>query len=324
MENQLAIQKIENFEVGEYLDLVKTAKEYATFARSFNTNKSYRSDWDDFVFWCQEKNLRPLPALPQTIVVYLISRADNAWINQKGKLQKPLKISSLSRRLTSISQAHKLAKQPFDKNCPEIQEVWKGIKNKLGSAQIRKDPILLDDLRKMIESINNDNSKANSLSGMRDKALLLLGFVGAFRRSELVSLTIDDIKFVREGLQITLRKSKTDQEGKERIIAIPYGSNILTCPVRTLNDWLDCSKISEGLLFRPINRHGQIMDKALTSKSVALIIKRNKHLENQKNSFSGHSLRAGFATTAAIFGVPEHLIMKQTGHKSFDTIRRYI
>ncbi|WP_193354128.1 site-specific integrase [Candidatus Protochlamydia amoebophila] len=159
---------------------------------------------------------------------------------------------------------------------------------------------------------------------MRDKALLLLGFVGAFRRSELVSLTINDIKFVREGLQITLRKSKTDQEGKGRVIAIPYGSNILTCPVRALNDWLNCSKISEGPLFRPINRHGQIMDKALTSKSVALIIKRNKHLEKQKHSFSGHSLRAGFATTAAISGVPEHLMMKQTGHKSSDTIRRYI
>ncbi|WP_052236512.1 hypothetical protein [Candidatus Protochlamydia amoebophila] len=107
-------------------------------------------------------------------------------------------------------------------------------------------------------------------------------------------------------------------------MAIPYGSNILTCPVKTLKNWLNCSKISEGPLFRPINRHGQIMDKVLTSKSVALIIKRNKHLENQKNLFSGHSLRDGFATTAAIFGVPEHLIMKQTSHKSFDTIRRHI
>ena len=148
----------------------------------------------------------------------MISRADNAWINQKGKLQKPLKISSLSRRLTSISQAHKLAKQPFDKNCPEIQEVWKGIKNKLGSAQIRKDPILLDDLRKMIESINNDNSKANSFSCMRDKALLLLGFVGAFRRSELVSLTIDDIKFVREGLQLRLGNQKPTKKGRGELL----------------------------------------------------------------------------------------------------------
>ncbi len=129
---------------------------------------------------------------------------------------------------------------------------------------------------------------------------------------------------LEKACKLRLENRKSTKKRRERNIAIPCGSNILTCPVRTLNDWLNCSKISEGPLFRPINRHGQIMDKTLTSKSVALIIKRNKHLEKQKHSFSGHSLRAGFATTAANFGVPEHLIMNQTVHKSSDTIRRYI
>lgn len=174
----------------------------------------------------------------------------------------------------------------------------------------------------MISSLQEN--EFSDLRGLRDRALLLMGFAGAFRRSELVALTTSDIKVTKEGVLSTIRKSKTDQESAGREIAIPYGSNPLTCPVRTLKDWLEASGIDNGAIFRPINKHGHIKNKALTAHSVALIIKRNKHIIERKNDFSGHSLRAGFATTAAIAGVPEHMIMRQTVHKKSDTIKKYI
>lgn len=324
MENQLTVVEFEKFQIGELLDLVKESHEFEKFARAENTRKAYASDWKDFFYWCQSRNLNPLPASPQTVRVYLTSRAKQEWVNYKGKTHPPLKVASLRRRLTAISQAHQLARQPFNKSHPDIQEVWKGIRNKLGTAQTHKEPILIEDLRKMMGALSNQEKKNKWLLEIRDKAILLLGFAGAFRRSELVSLSILDVNFLREGLIVSLRKSKTDQEGIGREIAIPYGSNILTCPVRALQDWLQASQINEGAIFRSINRHGQIRAKALTSHSVALIIKRNAHLADRKDLFSGHSLRAGFATTAAIAGVPEHVIMKQTGHKRSDTIKRYI
>jgi integrase len=313
--------------------LAKDAKEMAKFARSANTNKAYTSDWLDFSFWCESKGLSALPALPQTIGVYLISRVRSEWVDYKGKLQKPLKAASLRRRLTAISQAHLLANHPIDLKHPDIREVWKGIRNKMGTAQTGKDPILLEDLQQMIKAISLNEEKKNPLLGIRDRAILLIGFAGAFRRSEIVSLTIEDIKFVREGLIANLRKTKTDQEGKGRLVAIPYGSNILTCPVRTLQEWLEASKIEKGPLFRYVNRHGQLTEKALSSHSIAKIIKRNAHIKNNidlananKNrvlDYSGHSLRAGFATQAAMAGLPEYMIAKQTGHKS-NVIKKYI
>ncbi len=334
MEKSLVILKSENFQIEELIDLAKDAKEFAALARSSNTNKAYTSDWQDFSYWCKSKGLNSLPAAPQTVSMYLISRARGEWLNHKNKIQKPLKVACLRRRLTAINQAHQLAHYSFDMRHPQIQEVWKGIRNKIGTAQTCKDPILLEDLQKMINAIVRNEKINNSLLGLRDRAILLIGFVGAFRRSELVSLTMNDIKFIKEGLIVTLRKSKTDQDGQGRKIAIPYGSNILTCPVRTLQEWLEVSRIGEGPLFRYINRHGQLAEKALSAHAIAKIIKRNDYIKNNIEQakannttpldYSGHSLRAGFATTAAMAGVPERIIMKQTGHKRSETIRRYI
>ncbi len=305
----------------------------ARWAKIANTNKAYACDWQDFSFWCESKGLSALPALPQTIGIYLMSRVREEWINYKGEFQKPLKVASLRRRLTAICQAHLLANYPIDLKHPDIREVWKGIRNKMGTAQSCKDPILLDDLQKMVKAINLNEKTNNPLLGIRDRAILLLGFAGAFRRSEIVALTTEDIQFVREGLIVNLRKTKTDQEGEGRLVAIPYGSNILTCPVRTIQEWLEASKIEKGPLFRYVNRHGQLAEKALSSHAIAKIIKRNEHIKNNINTakanrnkqpdYSGHSLRAGFATQAAMAGVPEYIITKQTGHKS-NVIKRYI
>lgn len=310
--------------------LAEQAKEYASHARSKNTNKSYGSDWRDFEGWCADKGLISLPAISETVSLYLTDRATNEWtkeIKTRGKprtvIFQPLKISSLRRRLTSITQAHLAAGLSFDRSHPAIVEVWKGIQNKNGSAQTMKKPLLLDDIKEMLDSIPIEKEGRRHLLGYRDRALLLFGFVGAFRRSELVSLTFQDVDFTKEGIVVNLRRSKTDQAGKGRTVPIPFGSNPLTCPVRTLKDWLEASELIEGAIFRSINRHGQIQGQALSSHAVALIIKRNVPEEEQEN-FSGHSLRAGFVTTAAIAGVPEHIIMRQTGHKRSDTIKRYI
>ncbi len=305
-------------------DVADLANEYAKHSRSKNTRLAYQSDWNDFYHWCKGKYLPVLPADPSTVAAYLSDRATNHWIDRRGNQRFPLKVATLERRLTTISQVHNLADKPFNRQHPTIQETWKGIRNIHGVAQNRKEPILLEDLRNMIENIPLEKDGKLSLKAVRDRAILLIGFSGAFRRSELVAICMEDIKFTREGIVITLRRSKTDQMGHGRDIGIPYGSNPITCPVRALRDWLSESKIEEGPLFRSINRHGYMSKEAITHHSVAVMIKNNPFLKGREEYFSGHSLRSGFATTAAIAGVPEHMIMRQTGHKKSDTIKKYI
>ncbi len=265
-----------------------------------------------------------MPASPSVVAAYIADRATNQWDDYKGVKREPLKVASIERRLTTISQAHKTANAPFERHHPAIQETWKGIRNTYGVAQVRKEPILIEDLRKMIDEIPIEKNGEPYLKGIRDRAILLIGFSGAFRRSELARILMDDIKFSREGIVVTLRKSKTDQIGEGRDIAIPYGSNHLTCPVRALQDWLEIAEISDGPLFRSVNRHGQVSEKVMADHSVAFIIKSNPVLRDRADLFSGHSLRSGFVTTAAMAGVPEHAIMRQTGHKKSDTLRKYI
>ena len=206
---------------------------------------------------------------------------------------------------------------------PTIQKVLKGIRNTLLKRPIQKEPLLVEQIKAMVEGISIEKEGKPHLIGIRDRAILLLGFAGAFRRSELVSLDIEDLTFTRDGFVILLKKSKTDQEGEGSEKAIPYGGNPLTCPVRAVKDWLDAAKIQFGPLLCPINRHGQLQCKRLTAHAIALIVKRS-YLEGSSKNISGHSLRAGFVTTAAKRKVPEHLIMKQTGHKCSDTLKRYI
>ncbi|MGE4574995.1 MULTISPECIES: site-specific integrase [Parachlamydia] len=307
-------------ELSTLAQLSHLAKEFAKNARAKNTEKSYASDWRDFDSWCKSKGLNSLPAAPYSVACYLSDRATNAFIDPKGKLQNPLKTASLSRRLSSISQAHRMVGMPFDRKHPAIQETWKGIKNTLGISQGRKEPILIEDLRGMINALNEENKLIN----LRDKALLLIGFAGAFRRSELVNIDFEDLKLVRDGFVIKIKRSKTDQEEKGMDVAIPYGSHPDTCPVRALKDWFSLSGITSGYIFRSINRHGNISQTGLSARSVARIIKRNHFLKQNAIKYSGHSLRSGFVTTAAIAGVQEYAIMKQTGHKRSDTLKKYI
>lgn len=286
--------------------IAEKAKEYIANAKSPRTREIYRLGWHDFSDWCISKGLTPLPASPETVVAFLIERAQT------------LKMSTLELRLVSIRQAHSMAGYLFDKGHALITETFKGIKNIHGEPQTSKTPILLEDLQFMLQKLDD------SLHGVRDRALLLLGFTGAFRRSELVCLKVEDLKFIREGIEVLLRRSKTDQSGRGHIVPIPYGSNPFTCPVRSIQSWIEASGITEGYLLRGINRHGHVSERGMCSKSVALIIKRNSHLQANESMFAGHSLRAGFCTTAAMKGVPEHSIMRQSRHKKSDTVKKYI
>lgn len=285
------------------------AQDFSRQAKSPNTLKAYRNDWDDFLSWCGVHRLEPLPATPQTIALYLTD------------LSKTHRVSTLYRRLSGISQAHQAAgHQPSPTRDPQVRLVFQGIRRTLGSAPDQKQPAITAEVRAMLETLD-----LRTLSGVRDRALLLVGFAGAFRRSELVSLDVADVSFTKDGLVLQLRRSKTDQEAVGRKVGLPFGSNPLTWPVRALREWLECGGIVRGPIFRPIDRHGNVKPQRLTDQSVALVVKRCAHDAGlDSENYAGHSLRSGLATAAAMADVSERSIMAQTGHKSLPVVRRYI
>ncbi len=283
-------------------------QKYISSSKSFNTKRAYQSDWVDFENWCAENQLISLPAAENTIILYISTLAESG-----------MKMSTIQRRITSISIAHQAKGFSSPTYGIKTKTVWKGIRNEYGVVQVGKAPILVKDLRRMVMSL------PGNIQGLRDRALLLVGFAGAFRRSELVALNIDNVEFVNEGLIILIKHSKTDQEGVGRKVGIAYGSHLETCPVRTLRKWIEESKITDGPLFRKINKFGLVEKRHLCDKSVALIVKRSAESAGLDSSiYSAHSLRAGLATSAAVAGVSEWSIMQQTGHKSVEMVRRYI
>jgi len=288
-------------------DIAERAQDYLRHAKAANTVRAYRSDWQHFLDWCERRGLEPLPSQPQAVALYLTDLAESC------------KTSTLQRRLTAISQAHQLAGYSSPTKDARVRAVWAGIRRTKGTAQKGKAAVMTDDVRLMVESL------PSSLRGLRDRALLLVGFAGAFRRSELVALEVADIAFTRAGLVVLIRRSKTDQEGAGRPVGLPYGSNADTCPVRALQAWLESAGISEGPIFRAVNRHGQMQPGRLSDKAVALVVKRTAEAVGlDPERYAGHSLRAGLATSAAAAGASERSIMAQTGHKSVTMARRYI
>jgi len=288
-------------------DLIDQARDYASRAKSANTIRAYKADWSHFVGWCGDHGRDALPADGETVAVYLVS------------LTKTHKPSTIQRRISAISQAHQTAGYETPTRHAAVKAVWSGIRRTHGTAQTGKAPALTDDVRSMVAALGSD------LAGVRDRALLLLGFAGAFRRSELVALDLADVSFTPQGLVATIRRSKTDQEGEGRQVGIPRGQHAATCPVRAVQSWMAAAGISGGPLFRPIDRHGHMADRRLSDRAVALIVKRAAAAAGLDPSvMAGHSLRAGLATSAAAAGVGERSIMNQTGHRSTVVMRRYI
>jgi len=287
--------------------LLTRARDYTTHSHAHQTLKNYAADWKHFNAWCAEHGRRPLPAAPETILCFIVALADR------------YAVSTIDRRLAGISYYHKQARHPLPTKDPEVERAMRGIRREKGVAPHGKAPIVLDTLRQMIAALPEDRR------GLQDKALLLVGFAGAFRRSELVGLTIADIQFVDAGLVIQLRRSKTDQEGAGFSKGLPYGTHTDTCPVRTLRRWLDAAEIISGPLFRPIGRYGTIGTAALHPQGVVRAVKHAARLIGvEVAELSGHSLRSGLATSAAQAGVSERVIMAQTGHTDVRSVRRYI
>jgi site-specific recombinase XerD len=286
---------------------LERAREFARASKAENTLRGYRSDWREFCEWCETQDVAPLPALPESVAGYIAECAAR------------LKVGSVQRRLNAIAEAHKAMGLESPTAAGMVKNVMKGIRRTKGTAPDQKAPTLTDDIKGMIGATDA------GMIGARDRALVLLGFAGAFRRSELVALDVEDCAFGKDGLTITLRRSKTDQDGAGRKVGIPYGSNPETCPVRVLQAWMEQTAISNGPVFRSINRHGQIQPGRLSGIDVARIVKKlAERASLDATKYAGHSLRAGHATSAAIAGASERSIMNQTGHRSVSMVRRYI
>lgn len=294
-------------EPAETVDVAQAANEFATRSKSAATWRAYRTDWRHFTEWCCARGLDPLPAEPRTVAFY---------ISDLAATRKP---STIQRRLSSISQAHQAAGHEPPTRSAEVRFTWSGIRRTLGVAPRGVAPATTSVLRAMVDTLDTRPI------GLRDRALLLVGFAGAFRRSELVSLDATDLMAVAEGLRVRLRRSKTDQEGEGTTVAIPYGSRIETCPVRAVSAWLSAAEIDAGPLFRPVTRHGRIGTQRLSDRAVAEVVKRCAERAGlDPTDFAAHSLRAGFATAAGEAGVAERHIARQTRHKSIAVLRGYI
>ena len=281
-------------------------------SKSINTVRAYKSDFKDFGLFCAQNGFKSLPSEPKIVSLYLTFLST-----------KEAKMSTLKRRLVSIGVIHKLKGFYLDTKHPSIIENIMGIKRRKGSIQKGKKPILINNLKRLIDVI--DDQMNEEIKKLRDRTIILIGFSGGFRRNEIVSLDYDDLDFVTEGVKIDIRKSKTDQFGEGSVKALPYFDNPKYCPVVSLKKWISISDINSGSVFRRFLKGSKISEKRLTDQTVALLIKEYLELAGiDSKNYSGHSLRSGFATSAAEAGAEERSIMAMTGHKSTEMVRRYI
>jgi integrase len=295
-------------------ETAKAAHQYMEEAKAKATRRAYASDWRHFASWCDANGLTSLPATPSTVALYLTSLA------KPGENEKPRKAATITRRLTSINAAHKEKglDSPATMNHHLVASTLHGIRRNLGVAQTRKKPLTRDRIVKLLGSL------VGPIAAARDKALLLIGFAGSLRRSELAALKVNEITRHRNGITLLIPRSKTDQEGEGREVEILLGAHDQTCPVMALENWLKVAGVESGQVFRRVGQHGTVGD-GLDKDSIGRIVKRlvrRARLANPE-SYGGHSLRAGFVTEASANGATDRQIMKQTGHKSIAMVHRY-
>jgi integrase len=305
-------------------EIAEKATAYAAAAQSNNTRKAYTSDWTVFADWCRVQQIEALPASAAAVTAFLIATAGQvAVVTQR-------------RRLSAIQDMHRQIGFHLDLSGGPFRDVWAGIRRTHGRPPVKKAALLTAALRHALEVL------PDNLTGVRDRALLLVGFAGALRRTELAAVEVSPrlganwIEDGPDGLTVYLSHSKGDQEAAGQAVGIPYGSNLATCPVRAWRAWLQAGRLTEGPAFRSINRHGQLGDAALCDHAVALIVKRSIVAGEVANGatkseatavakcFAGHSLRSGLATSAAANDAPPHLIQRQLRHKKFETTNGYI
>jgi integrase len=291
--------------------LADSAASLAEDALAASTQKAYRSDWQRWVKWCRAHGFDPLgPSGPLALYI--------AHLVEQGK-----KIPTIDRALSAISLAYRLADKPNPRADPAVSAVYRGARRRIGIAPEQMTAILPTQLVRMVEGL--PKTPHDQLRSTRNRAALVLGFCGGFRRSELLALQVEDIAEVPEGLRIFIRKSKTDQEGKGRYIGLPYASVYAVCPVRAYKDWLAVSGVTGGPVFRTISQDGmQVLDRALCARQFADVVKSSAQRVGLIGKYAGHSLRAGLVTAAVQARKNPKSIMAQTGHKTLDILMRYV
>jgi len=274
-----------------------------------NTARAYGGDLKRFEGWCADQGVQSMPALPQVVAAYA-----------KKLVEDGKRISTVERALAAISTAHRLrGHEPSPTTAKAVRVVMKAQRRLVSTLQRQASPVVVEHLQRLVEVL------PPTTAGKRDKAIILLGFAGAYRRSELVSLDVEDIDEVPEGIRVLLRRSKTDQEGQGVWVAVPFGVNAQLCPVRALRAWLEAAGVHTGAIFRQVDKHDRAREQRLSAQSVALVVKRAaKSAGYDPSRYSGHSLRSGLATAAATAGHSERVIMKQTRHRSVTQVRKYI
>lgn len=299
-----------NDNINKNIKLSAKSKRRMNKSKADNTLKSYSADWNDFTYWCDIHKVNPLPCTPETIVNYINDLADHA------------KANTVSRRVTAISENH-IAAGFHDDNPTKtgmVINAMQAIRREKGTFQHGKAPILMETM-----SLLADLFDAGDLVSIRDKALLFLGFAGAFRRSELVGIDMQDISFTPQGLVVFIPQSKGDQLGRGSQIAVPYAPDPHVCAVTAVREWINAAGITSGPLFRGFKRNLEPRETQLTDKAVALIVKKYMAMLGMNpDDFAGHSLRRGFATSAAQHDLDALSIMRQTRHKSEKMVHRYI
>jgi site-specific recombinase XerD len=281
------------------------AVDLAKAEKALSTRKAYGTDFRLFKVYCDAKGVSALPASPESVAAYIAAEAQTS---------KP---STIGRRVAAIRYAHKLAGLETPTDAEGVKATMRGIRRTFGGARNKKTPAVAAKMHSMVATA------PEGLAGLRDRALLLLGFAGAFRRSELVALDVADIAETETGLLVTIRGSKTDQERQGETIAIARGD--IACPVKALRAWLDAAGIEGGPLFRPINKAGAVAASRLSCRSVANFVKAYADRAGfDGKMFSGHSLRSGFLTSAAGNGASIFKMMDVSRHKSVDTLRGYV
>lgn len=289
----------------DLVDPMASVRSYLAAEKSDNTRRAYATDFADLTSWCRQVGETPLPATPIAVARYLAQLAD------AGK-----KASTIERRVAAIRYVHKAAGLEPPTSAEGVKAVMRGIRRRVGKKQVRKLPATADVLTAAIARL------PATPAGLRDRALLLIGFAAALRRSELVALDVTDITTAAKGIVLHIRRSKTDQDGAGADIPIPRGGKLQ--PVAALSAWLKAADITEGPIFREVDRHGRVGTAALTGRSVARIVKRVLGVACiDAREFSGHSLRAGFVTSSLEHGVDVLKIMRITRHEKVDTVKTY-
>ena len=286
---------------------VDRARDYAEAAHADNTRRAYRVGWNDFTAYCVDNSFDALPAGPQSVALYVTALAARA------------KLATIRLYLAAIAEKHRETGLESPTSHEMVRRIVRGIARTNGSSQARKSAVTLDHLRAMLLEVRGDDLKAK-----RDRAIVLLGFAAALRRSELAALRVEDLRFEKRGLIVTIRRSKTDQEAKGVEIAVPHVAIRSLCAVRAVKAWLDGSGLAAGPLFRSFTLQRQMLETPIDGRDVANLVKKLTSKARLEGDFSGHSLRAGFATSAAASKVSLDAIARTTRHKSLSVLMGYV